>query len=179
MIDSPFTQDWRNLRRKMAETDPRLPDHTSLKIRQSVKRRFQESKVLIDGWDIPQWENKKESKDYSYHPWNIASYPITINADKEQAGSESSSSQVAKHAQFDNLSPPPAILIRASKHLGKDGAAGLIDVDVSRDSKLLGWESYPYDFIKYVYDVPCDHYDMFDADEMVRKTLALERQLAC
>lgn len=149
----------------------KIPDTTSLKIRQSVERRFQESKVLIDTWDIPNWDDRKVSKQYSYHPWNMESFPVTSNSHIKQASAGTDPSQVADTARSGNLSPPPAILIRASKRLNVGGAEGLIDVDVNRDSKLLGWESYPYDFIKSVYDVPSDHYDIFDTEGRVRKAL--------
>jgi hypothetical protein len=65
---------------------------------------------------------------------------------------------------LDEGQPPPAILFRATENVPQpiSQTKRVIDVDIDRHSVLLGWELYPYDFMKFVYDVRGHHFNIFE-----------------
>jgi thioesterase domain-containing protein len=63
------------------------------------------------------------------------------------------------------LTPPPAILLRAQEKVPVEG--GMVLVDIWRDDhRLLGWNHYRNKFISRVLDIPGNHYGAFDKENL-------------
>jgi len=69
------------------------------------------------------------------------------------------------------LTPPPAILLRARERVPVEG--GMVLIDVWREDRLLGWDHYRRKFVSRVLDIPGNHYSVFDRENI----LTLSEQL--
>lgn len=196
MIDSPFPGPWRLLRETMIKPDVDFPAHTSKKVRKSIEQRFDECDRIVDEWKLTDWGsppdqgvandiNEAEKRPYLqerkyYHIPSSAETPklITLDSEGTEVVEDMGSSFKSHLAQISSRyirdvrergRLPPCALIRATERLPRPASDpnALIDLDICRRSKLLGWDAYPYDFIKLVFDIPGDHFKIFDSDARV------------
>jgi pimeloyl-ACP methyl ester carboxylesterase len=70
-----------------------------------------------------------------------------------------------------STAPPTAVLLRAQDPVPvpeneKKGDTTVSRVDVHRNKFLLGWESYPHEFIHAVFHVPGHHFNIFDPENI-------------
>ncbi|KKY25508.1 putative thioesterase domain containing protein [Phaeomoniella chlamydospora] len=193
MLDSPCPFTWRYLRDQMTDYVHRIPMKKSSQMRDNIEKRFYACSGLVDAWEMPLWgrcsqasspasteSSSSHHKDYSlcktyeYHPLNAAPHVVSINEDGDEfpnsplrAGIHNlSQCHCCPEVSEQRHNPPPTVLIRATEYLldqdnkikGSD-----IDIDLDRNRKLLGWEHYPYDFIKSVYDIGTNHFDVFNS----------------
>ena len=71
-------------------------------------------------------------------------------------------------------SVPPAVLLRATEKVPIPLDAPdlfLHDVDISRTDDFLGWNLYTHNFIKAVFNVEGNHYDIFRRDRVRSQAL--------
>ena len=65
---------------------------------------------------------------------------------------------------------PPALLVRASEWVPvKDDK--VLDIDIHRSDRLLGWECCRGGWIQEVVEVKANHYNMFDDSDKVRNSV--------
>jgi hypothetical protein len=163
MIDSPYTQERRLHRHEFVAFAPAFLATTPPEVRRRIERRMDECHALLDGWDVPAWGAvSARPRACFYQPLKGPAETISLVA-AAGAGEERSAD--------DGDSAPPAVLLRAVERvpLPKGHTDELVDVDLNWDSKTLGWEKYPYGFLKAVYDVSGHQFDVFDGEKRVSR----------
>jgi hypothetical protein len=179
LIDSPYTQPWRENRHRMVDFTPEFQARTPEKIRAAITKRMEVADDIIDNWVIPSWSDVR-SAGYSKLP--CLYQPLQGEAKTLQK--IVTESGVSKHVR--EVDPPaaavvpPAVLLRSVEWVPKPATYpdGLVDVDLSRHSNTLEWEEYPYDFLRAIYDIEGHHFDLFDGDSRLDRVTMLVKQ-AC
>lgn len=110
--------------------------HVKQDTRARVEYAMIQTDGLLDEWRPPAWETAPESTD-------------GLNG------------ETARH----RILPPPAMLLRARDAVplpqNRPGMTRVVDVDLSRARRFLGWEDYPTKFIRNVLDVSGHHHNIF------------------
>lgn len=111
--------------------------------------------AMIDNWRLPLWNGSLciEANEKPYSLWDE-------NCHANQG-----------------TSLPPAVLIRCTKTVPV-GSGDVHFIDKYRNDPTLGWRGRYFDFIRTVYDVESNHYDMFNQDnvEQLEKVTNLIRK---
>lgn len=176
LLDTPNTQEWKAFRQELDDYDPELPETTSARVREAVRRRFKESESLVYNWVFPSVADLRRLGSELHLPSERESYrffPITQTASSGATCTELASlrfdlnfaESLCLQHQGDLF--PPCMLVRASSKVPNTSAKGLIRVDLARTSPLLGWEDHSFRFIRVVQDTPGHHYNMFEGAEKV------------
>jgi thioesterase domain-containing protein len=119
-------------------------DHVTPETRAVVQYAMEQTDRLIEEWQPPSWE---------------AEQPTPARGD---TGDMPSGAPKATNT----LTPPPAMLLRAREPVPpppqtKPGIKRVIDVDLTRERRFLGWEDYKTKFIRNVLDVNGHHHNIF------------------
>ncbi|KAF2462702.1 alpha/beta-hydrolase [Lindgomyces ingoldianus] len=148
LVDSPYTPPWREYRDRFVNFKPEFPSWTPQSVRKNVMRRFEVCDELIGNWEPPRW-----------------------SAHVDENGGESTLQGNGSGQRVRPVSScPPVVLLKATARvpLPKSRPDGLLDVDINRDDKLLGWERYGGDLFQTVHHVFGNHFDLFDQDDRVK-----------
>lgn len=170
LIDSPYSQPWREHRDKMVDFTPEFPAGTSERVKSAITKRMDVCDQIIDNWNVPSWSDVRPA---GFRRLPCLYQPLQGRTQILQT--TVAESRVSQHArQSDQPAAavaPPAVLLRATERVPLPSAHpnGLIDVDLSRESNMLAWDEYPYDFLKAVYDIEGHHFDLFDGDSRLDK----------
>lgn len=148
LIDSPYVWAWKPFRDQIRPVDLHLPEDLSPRIRECIHRRMAEADRLLNEWEIPSFTRKEEQGLNSRTP------RVTMSSESRSA----------------HTSIPPVILLRASEAVAKStlNKNQVVAVDISRNSPYLGWEMYPGTLIQKTYNIPGNHYNLFDNEDQVR-----------
>jgi hypothetical protein len=144
MIDSTFPHPL-----NLAPDVKRVPyevafdEHVKPEIKAMVQHCMTQTDWLIGNWHPPSWESSSAAQ---------GSNP---------AGNGDLNASVGT-----KLLPPPAILLRAREPVPEPtrqpGVGNVTDIDLARDRRFLGWEDYPFKFLRNVLDVNGHHHNIFD-----------------
>ena len=168
LIDSPYAQAWQGNRHRMVDFTPEFPSRTSQTIRSAIMKRMDVCSQIIDTWSVPGWSNVRPAGHIRlpclYQPLQG---PVKTLHTSVLVGEASKYAQSVDQDQSADIDAPPAVLLRATEWVPKPAGHpdGLVNVDMSRTSEMLGWEEYPYDFLRAVYEIEGHHFDLFDGDD--------------
>jgi hypothetical protein len=118
-------------------------EHVKPEIRAMVQHCMTQTDWLIGNWHPPSWESGSPAQ--GSHPAGNGDLNASVGA---------------------KLLPPPAILLRAREPVPEParqpGVRNVTDIDLARDRRFLGWEDYPFKFLRNVLDVNGHHHNIFD-----------------
>ncbi|KAL2851010.1 Alpha/Beta hydrolase protein [Aspergillus pseudoustus] len=160
LIDSPLPEEWANHRDRFVNADVSVTETTSAKTKQAVDWRMDECDRLLDGWRAPRWQQTDQAR----------AEPTPLRHQRAHGPLQHHMRRRALPPPELPLpgSPPPAVLLRATERVpvpagSKPGS--LVDVDLDRDSTLLGWDRLEYPLLHAVYDIPGHHFDIFEGHD--------------
>lgn len=109
---------------------------------EGVERCFVEARKSVETWRMPRWDDSDKEGD-----------------DKVENGTNGADSLRA-HRPSSSIKCPPTILLRAREAVPTEPDQ-VSFVDVTRNSRSLGWEEYQKDFLEEIVDIPGHHFSVF------------------
>jgi thioesterase domain-containing protein len=140
LIDTPYP--------KVGDKPPAganyMPDLPGVRpqLRRRIHSSIQHAKNMVLLWQLPKWEAAGNFEDL------------------EHANSDMS---MPRYNRRNN--PPPAVLLRATNAMKIRGnnIEPVALVDIARHDPSLGWNQYENTFIEAVWEIPGNHFGLFDA----------------
>ncbi|KAK2603134.1 hypothetical protein N8I77_009613 [Diaporthe amygdali] len=109
---------------------------------EGVERCFVEARKSVETWRMPRWDDSDNQGD------------DTVKNDTNGADS------MRAHRSSSSIKCPPTILLRAREAVPTEPDQ-VSFVDVTRNSRSLGWEEYQKDFLDEIVDIPGHHFSVF------------------
>lgn len=147
-----------------------------------VRRNMKQSMQMVERWVLPLWSTKvsapeegpisdggSDGTSSDNSALSVGSYGSCSGTTLESTVSSDSDTSLDSRTSLYETSPssaprpPPTVLLRCRNYVPviSTGHNAISRVDVTRHQAMLGWEDYPYDFIRAVLDIPGHHFDLF------------------
>lgn len=138
---------------RIAPYKQKFGNNTKQETIEGVERCFTEAKMAVEGYELPKWDDAGQ--------------------EREQDGMEDGEVQSQVHAPSPKIECPRTILLRARDNVPADPGE-VSFVDVTRQSRTLGWDQYRDDLVEEIVDIPGHHFNIFaweHIDEVSQKLL--------
>ena len=183
LIDSVFPNRDPGSDKSIWQNPPLCPAGAPLHVKREIRLCMAMSVALLDRWSTPQRNGTIQNQHYSNLRSSTPPGQTTIDTLKHDTlgipTPPGTPELVAAslHGQLHHRSklpaPPMTILLRARdpvpvppEHEREEDDNTVSRVDMHRNKLLLGWESYPQEFIQAVMHVSGHHFSMFDPENI-------------
>lgn len=158
LIDTPYPKSRDGAALKGMNVLPDMPGIRP-RVRTKIHKSLQRARSMVAGWELPDFSDDSMTSDGTTSDTSMSSSEDLLGA-------------------FEGK-PPPAVLLRAANEV--DGAPPVRPdqqrrpskiplVDVFRQDPALGWNEYDDSFIQVVWDIPGDHFSIFNEEYVKQVT---------